>query len=155
AELAGVAAERRDLHKPVRRLRPGRGRAEEHRRDGREQDRSNAHRSLTREVAQLQACRIQNCRAAELQDCCPAILQGLDQKTNLNPICTWREVVAVCVICVALAERVPSGLNSPPVPGVAKLARLKRLKISARNWKFWPLIRKFLKNDISTTRRSG
>ena len=44
-----------------------------------------------------------------------------------------REVVEVCVICVAPGIREPSLLKRAPAVGVAKLSRFRRLKSSARN----------------------
>src|SRR5437899_8681421 len=79
----------------------------------------------------------------------------LAQKTNLIPNCTWRDDVAVWVICVASGMRVPSMLNSAAEFGVAKFARLNRLKISIRNCRFCLPTNVFLKIDMSTIFRSG
>src|SRR6266571_9224323 len=79
----------------------------------------------------------------------------LSQKTNFSPSCTWRDVVAVCVMRDGLGIRVPSALNSASTVGVAKLSRLNRLKISTRNWRFCLPIGVFLKIDRSIIFRSG
>ena len=54
--------------------------------------------------------------------------------TNFSPNCTWRAVVDVLVITPADPDT-PGGVNVIRL-GVLKLARLRILKISARNCKF-------------------
>src|SRR5258708_28241427 len=74
---------------------------------------------------------------------------------NFNPSCTWRAVVAVRTTLVAFGIRVPWLLKGAAALGVAKFARLNRLKISRRNWMLRLATIVFLKSDRSTIFRSG
>src|SRR6267378_4621072 len=53
---------------------------------------------------------------------------------SLRPNWTWREVVEVLVITPAVGET-PEGVKTTAL-GRLKFARLSRLNISARNWRF-------------------
>ena len=62
---------------------------------------------------------------------CPQSEEGVSYQISFNPNCTCRDVVEVLVIAPAVPET-PEGVNTIRF-GVLKLARFRRLKISARN----------------------
>src|ERR1700722_11764685 len=66
-------------------------------------------------------------------------------QNSLRPNWTWRDVVDVLVITPAVGET-PDGVNTTAL-GRLKFARLRRLNISARNWR---LSRSLIRVSFST-----